>query len=73
MEQEKTFQQPEQRQLKIYERYIPRSCSRNVFFPEIRLCGKWLQDLGFNTGQSVTVSYEEGKIIITKIKSEGSE
>jgi toxic protein SymE len=53
------------RQLKIHRRYISRSYSRYVVFPEIRLCGKWLQDIGFDCGQSVTVLHEKNIIIIT--------
>lgn len=53
------------RQLKIHRKYIRRSYMRYVVFPEIRLCGKWLKDIGFECGQSVTVSHEKNKIIIT--------
>ncbi|HEY1045379.1 MAG TPA: SymE family type I addiction module toxin [Bacteroidia bacterium] len=65
MEQEENFQQSGRRQLKVYEKYISRSYHQYVVFPEIRLCGKWLQDMGFDCGQSVTVRHEKNKIIIT--------
>lgn len=65
MEQEEKFQQSGQRQLKVYQKHIPRSYYNYVVFPEIRLCGKWLQDMGFCCGQSVTVRHEKNKIIIT--------
>ena len=53
------------RQLKIHKKYISRSYHRHAVFPEIRLCGKWLQDMGFNCGKSVTVRHEKNIIIIT--------
>ena len=65
MKQEENFQQPGKRQLKVYEKYISRSYKQYVILPEIRLCGKWLQDIGFDRGQSVTVQHEKNKIIIT--------
>lgn len=55
----------EKRQLKIQPKYIARSYHRYVIFPEIRLCGKWLQEIGFNHGKFVTVQHEENIIIIT--------
>lgn len=54
-----------ERQLKVYQKYIPRAYYGHVIFPEIRLCGKWLRDMGFDCGQSVTVRHEKNKIIIT--------
>lgn len=53
------------RQLKIHRKYIRRSYMRYVIFPEIRLCGKWLKDIGFEYGQSITVIHEKNRIIIT--------
>jgi toxic protein SymE len=63
--QEEKYQQSGKRQLKVYEKYISRSYHRHVVFPEIRLCGKWLQDMGFDCGQLVTVRHEKNRIIIT--------
>ena len=65
MKQEKKFQQAGKRQLKVYEKHVSRSYYRYVFFPEIRLCGKWLQEMGFICGQSITVQHKKNKIIIT--------
>lgn len=53
-----------ERHLTVYEKYQPRSF-RGVNVPEIRLCGKWLEDTGFECGQSVTVTLQQNKIIIT--------
>lgn len=65
MSQEKNINRPRQRELKVYEKYISRPYYRTVIFPEIRLCGKWLRDTGFDCGQSVTILHEQNKIIIT--------
>ncbi|KFF61211.1 hypothetical protein IW01_21045 [Pectobacterium brasiliense] len=32
--------------------------------PPLTLKGRWLEDLGFNTGQSVIVTVERGKVVI---------
>lgn len=55
------------RQLKVHYKYFHRvnTWQRSVIFPEIRLCGKWLQDLGFEHGQTINVLQEKNKIIIT--------
>lgn len=47
------------RRLKVYPKYV----SRTVF-PEIRLCGKWLQETGFHDGQMIIVRHEKNKIVI---------
>jgi len=52
------------RRLKVYPKYFQRTY-RSVIFPEIRLSGKWLKDIGFNCGQSVIVQQEQNKITIT--------
>lgn len=49
----------------MYEKCISGSYHWYVVFPEIRLCGKWLQGMGFDCGQSVMVRHEKNKIIIT--------
>jgi toxic protein SymE len=47
------------RKLRVYSKYLNRT-----IFPEIRLCGKWLQDTGFHDGQKIIVQHEKNKIII---------
>jgi hypothetical protein len=37
-------------------------------FPFIRLRGKWLQKLGFQIGQKITVEESEGQLIIKVLK-----
>lgn len=65
MKQENITQQSAKRQLKIHRKYISRSYRRYVIFPEIRLCGKWLHEIGFTCGNFVTVEQEKNKIVIT--------
>lgn len=36
--------------------------------PEIRLQGKWLEDLGFYVGEKLQVECKDEKIIISKIE-----
>lgn len=60
--------QLKKRRLKIQPKYMARSYHRYVIFPEIRLCGKWLQEIGFNCGNFVTVEHQRNKIIITTQK-----
>lgn len=59
------YQNNGQRKLKVYKKYVYTSLGIPVFFPEIRLLGKWLKDSGFKNGQSVIVSTEQNKITIT--------
>lgn len=53
------------KQLKVLPKYFDRAYRQTVIFPEIRLAGKWLQDIGFACGQHVTVLQEQNKITIT--------
>lgn len=53
-----------QRKLKVQPKYFSRAYS-NVIFPEIRLAGKWLQDIGFVCGKKVVINHEKNKIVIT--------
>ncbi|MBF4517815.1 type I addiction module toxin, SymE family [Flavobacterium sp. ANB] len=59
------MKQSAKRRLKIQPKHIARSYNRYVIFPEIRLCGKWLQKIGFNYGSFVTIEHQQNKIIIT--------
>ncbi|MEQ9900344.1 SymE family type I addiction module toxin [Pectobacterium punjabense] len=37
--------------------------------PQLKLSGKWLEDLGFNTGQPVIATVEHGRLVIeTKLR-----
>jgi toxic protein SymE len=65
MKQLKNSQQTGKRRLKVYQKYFSRAYYKFKFFPEIRLCGKWLRDIGFKSGQIVIVRHEKNKIVIT--------
>lgn len=67
MEKGKIFQQAGKRQLKVHRKYSYRSSKGFVLFPEIRLSGKWLKEMGFDCGKSVTVQHEKNRIILTTI------
>ncbi len=49
------------RPMKVYET----SGADYKRIPQIRLQGKWLQELGFEIGEAVNVECEGGKLIIT--------
>ncbi len=55
------------RKLKVYPKAFPRANHNIVFFPEIRLSGKWLQDNGFDFGQEVMIQHEKDKIVIIPV------
>ncbi|WP_407340056.1 SymE family type I addiction module toxin [Dickeya ananatis] len=43
--------------------YVPNG-SRGNPPPQLTLKGRWLEDLGFNTGQPVIVTVERGRLVI---------
>lgn len=66
MERENSTTQKQERHLKVYPKYFSRINSwRPAIFPEIRLCGKWLQEMGFQHGQTIKVKQEMNRITIT--------
>lgn len=65
MKQVKHSQPTGKRRLKVYQKFFSRAYFKFKLFPEIRLCGKWLQETGFKTGQVVIVRCEKNKIVIT--------
>jgi len=63
-------QTPRLRRLKVYERTLLYGSGgsfnyRVVCNPEIRLCGQWLNQMGFTIGSSIQVLHEHGRIVIT--------
>lgn len=52
-----------ERKIKILPKHFSRRW-KDAIFPEIRLAGKWLQDMGFTCGRFVTISQDEETIII---------
>ncbi|SKB57708.1 SymE family type I addiction module toxin [Dyadobacter psychrophilus] len=55
------------RQLKIYPKFQRTSQWNSKFVPEIRLCGKWLEDMGFNHGEHIMVRFEDDRLIIEPV------
>jgi toxic protein SymE len=58
------------RRLKILSKLQRRAYIQHVTVPEIRLEGKWLQNLGFDVGGEVIVKQQKGKLTITPKKRE---
>jgi hypothetical protein len=52
-----------ERSLKIQPRY---NITTDRVFPEIKLGGLWLQELGFKTGERVIVKCEENVLVIRR-------
>jgi toxic protein SymE len=52
------------RKLKIYSRF-QKSSNKLIIVPEIRLRGKWLDEIGFEEGKMVNIQQKKNKIIIT--------
>lgn len=55
-----------ERKLKIVPKYFSRRW-KDAVFPEIRLAGKWLQDMGFKCGNFVVITQGENSITITAL------
>ena len=53
------------KEFKIYEVYNGRKT-----IPQIRINGIWLQELGFNIGDKISLELIEGKLIIEKLPVE---
>ncbi|WP_237276426.1 SymE family type I addiction module toxin [Tenacibaculum ovolyticum] len=51
--------------LKIYSKFRYRRWSNNYTVPEIRLEGKWLEELGFKQGNEVIIEQKKNKLTIT--------
>ncbi|MCR6642004.1 MAG: type I toxin-antitoxin system SymE family toxin [Sporocytophaga sp.] len=50
--------------MKIHSKFRNRRWD-NTTIPEIRLEGKWLEEVGFKQGQNINILIEENKLIIT--------
>ena len=60
--------------LKIYSKFRNRRWRNNYTVPEIRLQGKWLENLGFKEGAQVKIKEQHHQLIITVLqqKKEGT-
>lgn len=54
------------RVLKVYSKFQRRRYCQAVEVPEIRLCGQWLRDAGFEVGDSLLLVVNESEIVIKK-------
>jgi len=59
------------REIKVGSRYVPGQASvysgrKSQNYSSILLSGRWLEEAGFRTGDKVTVSIVDNKIVVTK-------
>ncbi len=54
--------------MRVQKKYVPRNRGEQMV-PEIRLSGKWLQELGINPGSIIELSIENQGIKIKAIKN----
>jgi len=54
--------------LTVYYTYLNNGKDR---WPLIRLQGKWLQDLGFQSGNKITIEEHSGALLIKAVPDEG--
>lgn len=52
-------------QLKVHSKDLSPAPEPSIALPEIRLSGRWLEDIGFVCGQPVMVLIEQKKITLT--------
>jgi toxic protein SymE len=52
------------KRIKIQPKYISRTWDQ-IRVPEIRMCGKWLKEIGFDYNRHIIVECKKNKIIIT--------
>ena len=60
------------RKLKIHSKFRHRRWD-NTTVPEIRLEGRWLDELGFNEGEQVQIKQQHNKLTITLQKEQKEE
>ncbi len=54
-----------QRILTIHNKFQQRAWNTSTSVPEIRLEGKWLETLGFKSGNKVVIQQQKNKLVIT--------
>jgi len=54
------------RNLTVFHKSFSRAYRRQVFFPEIRIAGKWVQQCGFEAGDRVLVTVCKNQIILER-------
>lgn len=59
--------------LKIYSKFRYRKWRKDYIVPEIRLEGKWLQELGFEVGKEIEVKQQKDKLTIRLVDNKKEE
>lgn len=57
------------RKLKVYRKFRNRTWDITSV-PEIRLAGRWLEQLGFTEGNDIQVEIKKGKLVVSLLKEE---
>ncbi len=60
------------KRIKIQPKCITRKYDE-IFVPEIRMCGKWLKEIGFLSNRHIIIDYRKNKITIRLDKTEKSQ
>lgn len=58
------------RNLTVFHKSFARADHRQVFFPEIRIAGKWVQQCGFEPGDRVLVTVYKNQIILERLSEQ---
>jgi len=66
------------RNVKVYDRFLRRGsrgaeCGYYIKLPEIRLCGKWLLECGFEIGHQIEITVQENKLTLTLVPDSAPE
>ena len=51
--------------IRVQRRFVNRRSMNNQVVPEIRISGKWIEDVGFRIGDDLQIIYGSGEIRIT--------
>ncbi|WP_395973686.1 SymE family type I addiction module toxin [Chryseobacterium cucumeris] len=54
------------RNLTVFLKSFSRAYGRIVYFPEIRVTGKWVQQCGFQAGDKILVTVRRNQIILER-------
>jgi toxic protein SymE len=54
------------RNLTVFLKSFSRAYGKIVYFPEIRIAGKWVQQCGFQAGDKILVSVSKNQIILER-------
>ncbi|NIF05171.1 type I toxin-antitoxin system SymE family toxin [Chryseobacterium sp. Tr-659] len=54
------------RNLTVFLKSFSRAYGRIVYFPEIRITGKWVQQCGFQAGDRIVVTVSRNQIILER-------